>query len=116
MKRSWSTILPIVGLIGLLALLGGLQYRWLKQINESEGEKARRRVQEQTEHFAADFNKEIQNTYFNFQTDSDTWKSKDWNAFNDRYDCWREKTAYKHLIKDFYFFDARSGGSALHYD
>src|SRR5437764_14879019 len=113
MKRSWSTILPVIGLIGLLALLGGLQYRWLSQINESDGEKARRQVQEQTEHFAADFNREIQNAYFNFQTDSEAWKKKDWTPFNERYDFWREKAAYPTLIKDFYFFEAKSGTEPL---
>ncbi len=116
MRRSWTTILLTAGLLGLLALLGGLQYRWLSQISESDGEKAHKRVQEQADHFAADFNREIQNAYFNFQTDSDTWKKKDWSAFNERYDYWREKTTYPDLITDFYFFEAKGNVSPLHYD
>ena len=116
MKRSWSTILLVGGLVGLLVLLGGLQYRWLCQISESEGEKARKRVQDQAERFAIDFNREIQGAYFNFQTDAESWKRKDWSAFNERYDFWREKTTYPDLITDFYFFEAKSDAAPVRFD
>ena len=105
MKRSWTTILLITGSVALLALIAGLQYRWLSQISESDGEKAQKRVQEQADRFATDFNREVQNAYFNFQTDADSWKRKDWSAFNERYDFWRENTSYPELISAFYFFD-----------
>ncbi len=105
MKSSWTTILLIVGLVGLLALLGTLQFRWLTQISRSEGEKAHKRVQEQADHFAMDFNREIQNAYFNFQTEPESWKNQNWAPFNERYDYWREKTNYPALVTDFYFFE-----------
>lgn len=116
MNRSWTTILLIAGLGLLLVLSGALQYRWLRQISESDNEKAHRRVQEQAERFATDFNREIQNSYFNFQTASETWAKKDWSAFNERYDYWREKTAYPKLITDFYFFESGANSSPLKYD
>lgn len=116
MKRTWITYLLVGGLAGLLALLGLLQYRWLTQISESEGEKAHKRIQEQTEHFAMDFNREIQGAYFNFLSDAETWSKKDWTEFNQRYDFWREKTAYPDLITDFYFFEAKPGSAPLVYD
>lgn len=116
MKRSWSTILLIAGLAGLLVLLGGLQYRWLTQISESDGEKAQKMVREQAEQFARDFNREIQGSYFNFQTDAESWKQKDWSVFNERYDFWREKTAYPDLITDFYFFEARPDSQPIRFD
>lgn len=116
MNRSWTTIFLIAGLTGLLVLSGALQYRWLRQISESDNEKAHRRVQEQSERFAMDFNREIQNSYFNFQTGADTWAKKDWSAFNERYDYWREKTAYPGLITDFYFLGTGPNTTALRYD
>ena len=116
MKRSWSTILLVTGLSGLLVLLGGLQYRWLNQISESDGEKAHKSVQEQADRFAADFNREIQGAYFNLQTEAESWKARDWTAFNERYDFWREKAAYPELITDFYFFEAKSEAAPLRYD
>jgi len=102
MKRSWSNLVLFVCLTGLLVVIGGLQYRWLSRINESDGEKARKRVSEQAERFAADFNREIQGSYFNFQTDAATWRTGDWAQFNERYDFWREKASYPDLIRDFY--------------
>ncbi len=116
MKRSWTIIALIVGLVGLLVLLGGLQYRWMTQIAESESEKAHKRVQETADRFAADFNREIQSAYFNFQTDGDRWKRHEWGQFNERYDFWREKTNYPDLITDFYYLDAKGGVQPLHFD
>ena len=116
MKRSWTTILLITGSVALLALIAGLQYRWLSQISESDGEKAQKRVQEQADRFAADFNREIQNAYFNFQTDSESWKRNDWSAFNERYDFWRENTSFPGLISAFYFFNKDPDSLLLRYD
>src|SRR2546430_7434729 len=107
MERSWTSILLIAGLIGLLVLLGGLQYRWQTDIGKSDSERAHKTVQMNAERFAADFNREIQFAYFNFQTDGESWKKKDWFQFNERYDSWHEKTAYPELITDFYYFDAK---------
>ncbi|MFZ1702030.1 MAG: HAMP domain-containing sensor histidine kinase [Pyrinomonadaceae bacterium] len=116
MKRSWVTYLIIVGVAGLLVLLGGLQYRWLSQISVSEGEKARQRVQEQAKRFASDFDRELQTSYFNFQTDAETWKNKDWTAFNERYEFWKKNSEHPDLITDFYFFQNKSDSPPLRYD
>ena len=116
MKRSWVTYLLVTGLLTLLVVLGVLQYRGLTQINRTESEKAHARVQEQADRFAMDFNRELQNAYFNFQTDAESWKTKDWSAFNERYDYWHEKTTYPDLIDDFYFFEAKSDATPLRYE
>ena len=116
MKRSWTTILLVTGLIVLIVLLGGLQYRWMTKIADSESEKAHKQVQETTERFAADFNREIQNAYFNFQTESGSWKNRDWAPFNERYEFWHSKANYPELITDFYYFDAKGDAAPLRYD
>lgn len=116
MTRSRTTFLLFAGLIGLLVLLGLLQYRWQSQISASETEKLHKEIQEETTRFANDFNREMQNAYFNFQADSEGWKKKDWTDFNARLDYWRSRTQYPELIKDFYFFDTSSDSEPLHYD
>ncbi|MEP7212473.1 MAG: HAMP domain-containing sensor histidine kinase [Acidobacteriota bacterium] len=116
MKRSWISILAICGFIGLLVLLGVLQYRWLSQVSEAEIEKQQKRLDSDTEHFAADFNREIQGAYFNFQIGSDAWKKKDWTEFNKRYDFWRSKTAYPSLIKSVVFVENRPDAEPLVYN
>jgi signal transduction histidine kinase len=116
MKRSWYSILLIVGLTGLLAVLGVLQYQWLSRISESDREKMQKRVQTDTGRFAADFNKEIQSAYFNFQINADAWKAKNWGEFNERLDYWKKNTSYPTLIKDFYFTENTDDAALLRYD
>lgn len=116
MKRSWSTILLIGGLVGLLAVLGVLQYRWQTQIGENEGDKMHKRLQEETDRFAADFNREIQNAYFNFQIGAEDWRTKNYSPFNERFDFWKGKATYPELISDFYFFDVKPDVAPLRYD
>jgi signal transduction histidine kinase len=115
MKRSWTTITLSLGLAALLGVLGVLQYRWQVQANEAAGDKARKQVKEQADRFATDFNREIQNAYFNFQTEPADWQKGDWSAFNERYDFWHEKTGYPDLIDSFYFLKATSD-EVLRYD
>ncbi|MEP6945671.1 MAG: HAMP domain-containing sensor histidine kinase [Acidobacteriota bacterium] len=103
MKRTPYTYFAVFGLLSLLCILAVLQYNALRRISESDGEKAHKHAQEQADRFAADFNREIQGAYFNFQTDADNWKNRDWTGFNERYAYWREKTSYPDLISDFYF-------------
>jgi len=114
--RSWTTILLFTGLILLLSALGLLQYRWQSQIGDSQREKMRKTANENVSRLAEDFNKEIQNAYFNFQVGGNDWRAKNYDPFVERYDFWRSKTNYPDLISDFYFFDAAGVTSPLKYD
>lgn len=116
MKRSWFSIVVVAGVIGLLAVLGVLQYRWQQQISEADREKMQRRVEMDAGHFAEDFNKEIQAAYFNFQMDAESWRESDWATFNERYDYWKSKTAYPAMIKDVYFVQSLSGAKPIRYN
>ncbi|HEX9960496.1 MAG TPA: HAMP domain-containing sensor histidine kinase [Pyrinomonadaceae bacterium] len=116
MKRSWFPIIVVAALLGLLALLATLQYNWLGQISDGERERLQRLVQSDTVRFAEDFNREIQNAYFNFQINSGVWREKNWDAFNKPLAFWRGKTAYPNLIRDFYFAEAGAGENLLRYN
>ncbi|MDQ3799433.1 MAG: HAMP domain-containing histidine kinase [Acidobacteriota bacterium] len=110
MKRSWFPILVVVALLGLLGLLATWQYQWLGQVAGGERERLQRLVQSDTLRFAEDFNREIQNAYFNFQISSNVWRAKNWDEFNKPLAFWREKTAYPELIRDFYFAESGADG------
>lgn len=116
MKRSWFSILLVVGLLGLLGLLAVLQSVWLGQISEGEKDRITRRLQTDTERFGEDFNREIQTAYVNFQSDESLWANKNWAEFNERYDFWRKKTAYPALIKDFYYIENKPDGGVWQFD
>jgi len=116
MKRSWFLFISLAGLAVLFVLLGVLQFNWLSRVSDADGEKMQKRLNSDAERFAADFNREIQNAYFNFQMDAENWKGRDYREFNERYDYWHEKTAYPSLIGNFYFIENRDGAKPLVYD
>lgn len=116
MKRSWFSKIVVAGLLGLLTLVAVLQYHLLVQIGEVDREKMQKRLQTDTDLFAADFNREMQAAYFNFQTGAEMWKNRDWAEFNERFDYWKEKTEYPTLIRDFYFFEKTPGSDQMRYD
>lgn len=116
MRRWPLTYLMIGGLVAVLAVLGALQYHWLSQASEADGDKARVRVREQTDRFAMDFNREMQNAYFNFKSDADTFRAENWNEFSQQYDYWLERATYPGLITDIYFWQIDPSKSMLHFD
>lgn len=103
MRRSWFPILSVAALLGLLALLATLQYRWLGQISDGERERMQKRLQTDTDRFAEDFNREMQNAFHNFQLNADSMREKDLNEFNQRFDFWLKKTSYPNLMREIYF-------------
>ena len=113
MKRSWFPISIVAALLILLGLLAGLQYRWLGTISDDERERLNNRLQTDVRRFGEDFNREIQNAYFNFQLAANSWREKNYTDFNQRLDFWRERTAYPNLIKDFYFVETGDASDAV---
>jgi signal transduction histidine kinase len=101
----------VAGLLVLLSVLAFLQYRWLGQISDGERERLARSLQTETARFAEDFNREMQNAYFNFQLNAGIWRDKNWDEFNARREFWQTKTNYPNLIKNFYFVE--SGGEKI---
>lgn len=115
MKRSWFSILTVAGVVGLLTLFLGLQYRWLTEVSDAERERMHKRAEMDSHRLVEDFNREMQAAFYNFQTDAEVWKKENWNEFNERYDFWKGRTAYPELIRDIYFLGS-DGAKRLKYD
>jgi signal transduction histidine kinase len=116
MKRSWISILIVAVVIGLLTLFVGLQYRWLIEVSAADRERMQKRVETDTARLAEDFDREMHAAYYNFQTDAGVWKNADWSEFNERFDFWKERTAYPELIRAIYFLPNQPDGKTLRYD
>lgn len=106
----------IAGLTALIVVVGALQYRSLERASVADSEKAKARVKDQAERFAADLNREIQGAYFNFQVDKRSWEANDATDFNQRYDFWKSNTQYPELISGFTYFWTDPAKRSLHYD
>ncbi len=116
MKRSWFSFLIVGGVLVLLTLFLGLQYKWLSEVSDAERERMQKRVETDSRRFAEDFDREMQAAYYNFQTGAHVWKTAEWDEFNARYDFWKERTSYPELIRDIYFFAKENGKKPLKYD
>lgn len=100
---SWKLFLLVGALLALLGLLSWLQYAAAEQVAAATRERLNSRLQMDAKRFAQDFNREIRNAYFLFQTDPGDWLKRDWTSFNARHQAWRMQTAYPQLVKNFYY-------------
>lgn len=114
--NSWLSLFLIAVLLGLLAVLAGLQYRWLGQISEAERVRLKSRLVDDTRRFAEDFNREIQVAYFGFQLSSRAFKEGEPTEFAKRWTYWRENAAYPGLVENVYFFRNGSEAELLKFD
>lgn len=111
MKSSVFPVLVIIGLLGLLVLLAGLQYKWLGQISDAEQIRLEERLKDDTKRFAEDFNKIVQDAFIQFH-----FTSENWGSFSNRYNSWQKKTLYNQLIKDFYYVKTNNKNELLKFD
>lgn len=115
MRGKWTSAAAAFGAILLLAIFFALQWHWLNKATDAETERIKRRTASDVQHFADDMNGEFQAVFFGFQTDKKLWKEQDWNAFEDRYNRWRNDAKHPDLIKGFVYL-AKDGGTAMKYD
>lgn len=116
MKRNWISNLIVAGIVGMLTVFLVLQYNWLSEASAAERERMQRRVEADTRAFADEFNREVQAAFFNFQTNAESFESGDFAEFNERYDFWRQRTAYPELVQQIVYFPSDTNALPLRYD
>ena len=110
MWRRFRPPLALVAaaLLGLIALLAGLQYRWLGQISDAERTQRRTTLAAGALEFAQDFDREITRAYLLFQADTPIEHSSKEQELADRfaarYDRWQATARFPRLVKQFYAF------------
>jgi signal transduction histidine kinase len=117
MRLRWPPPLFLVALLllGLIAVLATLQYRWVGQISEAERDRVLSTVGNGASHFAQDFDRELTRAYLLFQVDPIAAANEQRDAaFGLRYDRWQATSQFPRLIGEYYVFtDAEPGGPAL---
>jgi signal transduction histidine kinase len=93
-----------LALLGLIALLATLQYKWLGQISESDRERTRTALASGASEFAADFDRELARAYLLFQpeTPEDLEEARLAERFAARYDRWQASARFPRLLKEVY--------------
>ena len=90
-----------VALLGLIALLATLQYKWLGRISDAEREHMRATLNTRASGFTQDFDGELTRAYLLFQVDPQTDMSLE-TRIALRYDRWQSTARYPRMIQDIY--------------
>jgi len=115
-KSSWFTSFVVGGMLGLLTLFMVLLYSWQAEASVAERDRMQRRTETDTKNFADGFNREIQAAFFNFQGDPDQLTRDDTAELVERFDYWKQNTAFPDLITDIIYVPRESSGDVRRFD
>ena len=96
-----------VALLGLIALLATLQYKWVGRISDAERDRMRASLNTRASGFAQDFDAELTRAYLLFQADLPANESLE-SRLAIRYDRWQATARYPRIIKEVYLAGADS--------
>jgi signal transduction histidine kinase len=115
MLKYWRH-LPALGLIlaaaliGLLAILGTLQYRWAGELSKRELELTRAALRAGAERLSEDFDRELASAFLNLRMNRFFLRNKSWENYTEVYDNWLSAAAYPKLISDLYLVRIERNG------
>jgi len=112
-RRVPLGVIAAVLLIGLVGLLGTLQYRWLGQVSQAEREQLRRSLDQRARDFADNFDAEISRVYLALQLRAEALEKGDWSAFAAGVEQWRSSARFTALLRAVYLVDASAGRQFL---
>src|SRR5260370_22860003 len=100
-------------LLGLIALLATLQYRWLGQISGAERERMTATLNTRATAFAQDADRELTRAYLLFQIDASRLDEHSASDVASRYDRWQATARFPRMIKDVYLGASDRAGDPL---
>ena len=103
-----------LALVGLIALLATLQYRWVGRISDAERDGMRATLNARASGFASDFDSELTRAYLMFQLEPPQPDESVAGRVAVRYDRWHATARYPRMLKEVYIAGAGgTGASAL---
>lgn len=112
-KPSLMLVLAVV-MLGLLAALATLQYRWLGQISRAESERMKRTLGASAAGFSQDFDREITMAFALFQITPGQNDFQDLSPFfAERFRLWKSSAPNPQLISDVFLVSKNDAGFQL---
>jgi hypothetical protein len=102
-----------VALLGLIALLATLQYRWLGQISDAERDRMRAVLETRATEFGRDFDQELTRAYLLFQPDPSLQDQNAGERMALRFDRWQATARFPRLLKHVYVVSRDDGTAHL---
>jgi signal transduction histidine kinase len=98
-------------MLGLIALLATLQYRWLGQVSAAERERMKANLSARAASFAQDFDREITRAYLTFQLDPLQAEANLATQIAGRHDRWQATSRFPRIVKQVYVVPRGAGTS-----
>ena len=115
--RHVGTTALAASLLGLLAVLAALQYRWLGQLGDAELARLHAGTRARAAQFAQEFDREITRAFLWLRVDPFAVGERDWEPFARLYDRWRREAPHPRLVAAvFLHLGAHGKGSTLRFD
>src|SRR3954454_25009788 len=113
MRRHFRLPMPVIAgaLLGLIALLATLQYRWLGQISGAERDRMKATLNTRAAAFAQDVDREVTRAYLLFQFDTLPPDQNSASSVAARYDRWQATARFPRMVKDVYLVAAPDGAA-----
>lgn len=110
MRRQIRVPMAVIagGLLGLIALLATLQYRWLGQISGAERERMTATLHTRATAFGKDVDRELTLAYLLFQLDALHGDQGIATSVAVRYDRWLASARFPRMVKDIYIVPAQT--------
>ena len=110
MRRPFRVPMAVIAgaLLGLIALLATLQYRWLGQISGAERERMKATLHTRATAYAQDVDRELTRAYLLFQLDSLQPEQGAAAAVAARYDRWLATARFPRMVKGVYVIPPRA--------
>lgn len=108
MRRQFRVPMAVIAgaLLGLIALLATLQYRWLGQISGAERDRMRATLNTRGSEFAQDVDRELTRAYLLFQLDAMQPETGAASGLVARYDRWQATARFPRMIRDVFLATA----------
>lgn len=100
MKLRLPLVVVAAALLGLIAVLATLQYRWLGRISEAERDRRSAALQAQAQAFADDFDRELTRAYLLFQWEPAPEDDSLATRVAGRYERWLAAARFPRLIRE----------------
>ena len=100
-------------LLGLIALLATLQYKWLGQISGAERDRMKASLNTRAGEFAQDVDRELTRAFLLFQIDPMPPDAGPVAGLVARYDRWQATARFPRMLKDVYLATPKDGAATL---
>lgn len=107
--RTWLWAGAAALLVGLLALLATLQFRWIDAVITAERERMQAHVQAAASRMTQEFDRELMRVCATFLVAPFEWREGHWRQVGEHFRVWSQTATYPKLVRNVYVMSQHAG-------